>query len=278
MEGGGARHAPAVSAMWSNIPAHVRASFNTPMSLHDAPKFAAPLMLDGVLSKAKALIATTGLAPASWAAADEPIPYYSGHIPLAPYKKGQTAAYHYPKVLVPRELANRFPLDLYVDPVFATSDAAQRIRMRGFTLFPRLQGQTTLMFMFSGQPLSGLWTGLRHWADAVGTDFAALPKTQVMKIHAEEGWFNRRTHNLTKFQLRRQVDEKDIWSTFVYHGKWKWEYVYALHLYNKELPVVLLIDPLGYIRWHAVGLPSEEATQIFTTLSRKLALEKGNFM
>ena len=66
---------------------------------------------------------------------------------------------------------------------------------------------------------------------------------EVFKLHCEEGWFNRRTHQLTKFQLRRQaqiamwqclvahvaplqqVDESEIWSTFVYRGAWKWEYV-----------------------------------------------------
>ncbi|CAE7381791.1 unnamed protein product [Symbiodinium pilosum] len=198
-------------------------------------------------------------------------------IPLAPYQKGQTAAYNYPAVLVPRELANRFPLDMYVDPVFQTSDAAQRIRMRGFTLFPRLQGKTTLLLVFSGQPLSGLWTGLRQWIDAVASDFNALPNSQVLKLHCEEGWFNRRTHQLTKFHLRRQVDESEIWRTFVYRGKWKWEYERALHLYNKELPVVLLLDAVGYVRWHAVGLPTSEATALFKSLSRKLAHQKQDF-
>ncbi|CAK9111147.1 unnamed protein product, partial [Durusdinium trenchii] len=74
-----------------------------------------------------------------------------------------------------------------------------------------------------------------------------------------------------------QVDESEIWSTFVYRGAWKWEYEHALHLYNKELPVVLLLDSVGYIRWHAVGLPTEEATETFQTLARRLAHEKRNF-
>merc|ERR1719409_2467223 len=73
---------------------------------------------------------------------------------------------------------------------------------------------------------------------------------------------------------RRQVDEDELFKTFVYSGKWKAEYVHSMHLYNKELPIVLLIDPLGYIRWHAVGLPSPEATVLFRSLSRQLAFEK----
>ena len=71
-----------------------------------------------------------------------------------------------------------------------------------------------------------------------------LAVCQVLKLHCEEGWFNRRTHQLTKFQLRRQaklvlprvilcstvcskshkVNEDETWTTFVYRGKWKWEY------------------------------------------------------
>jgi hypothetical protein len=73
------------------------------------------------------------------------------------------------------------------------------------------------------------------------------------------------------------VPEGELFKTFIYHGKWKWENEKTLHLYDKELPVVLLVDPLGYIRWHAVGLPTEEATEIFRSLSQKLAHEKRNF-
>lgn len=263
--------------MWSNVLPHVRSSFAVHTSLAEAPKPAAPLLMDTLVSKTKALAATTGLAPAHWSPA--PAPYYGGQIELAPYQKGQVAAYNWPRVLVPREVAYRFPLDMYVDPVFQTGDPYQKIRMKGFTLFPRLQNKTTLLLVFSGQPLSGLWTGLRQWLGEVGDEFCALKDTQVFKLHYEEGWWNRRTHVLTKFQLRRQVKEEEIWSTFVYRLKWKAEYERALHLYNKELPVVLLIDPLGYIRWHAVGLPTGEATAAFRGLARRLATTaKRDFM
>lgn len=275
VEGGGSRYSASVSSMWSNVLPHVRSSFAAPTSLAEAPKPAAPLLMDTLVSKTKALAATTGLAPAHWSPA--PAPYYGGQIELAPYQKGQVAAYNWPRVLVPREIAYRFPLDMYVDPVFQTGDPYQKIRMRGFTLFPRLQKKTTLLFVFSGQPLSGLWTGLRQWLDEVGDEFSGLKDTQVFRLHYEEGWWNRRTHVLTKFQLRRQVKEEEIWSTFVYRGKWKAEYARALHLYNKELPVVLLIDPLGYIRWHAVGLPTGEATVAFRSLARRLAAAKRDF-
>lgn len=275
---GSARYADTVGRFWSNIPGHVRASFEAPSNVDDAPKPAAPLPFDGLVAQAKALVATTGLAPAHWAAAGTAAPYYDGRIALAPYRKGQTAAYNYPRILVPRELAHRFPMDMYVGPVFATSDPNQRLRMRDVTLFPRLQGKNTLLLIFSGQPLSGLWTGLRRWLESAGNEFLERPGTQMFKLHCEEGWLNRRTHQLTKFQLRRQVDEDELWTTFVYSGKWKWEYVHALHLYDKQLPVVLLLDSLGYVRWHAVGLPSEDSVEVFKQVSRKLALEKKTFM
>uniref|UniRef100_A0A7S4PRP8 Thioredoxin-like fold domain-containing protein n=1 Tax=Alexandrium monilatum TaxID=311494 RepID=A0A7S4PRP8_9DINO len=274
---GGARYASTVSKFWSNVPEHVRASFEAPSNIEDAPKPAAPLALDGIIEQAKALVASTGLAPAHWAAAGTPAPYYGGQIALAPYRKGQTAAYNYPRVLVPRELAHRFPLDMYVDPVFATSDPSQRLRMRGVTLFPRLQKKNTLLLIFSGQPLSGLFTGLRRWLESAGNEFLERPGTQMFKLHCEEGWLNRRTHQLTKFHLRRQVEESELWTTFVYSGKWKWEYVHALHLYDKQLPVVLLLDSLGYVRWHAVGMPSEDSVEVFRQVSRRLANEKKSF-
>lgn len=271
---GGARLAPMVGRFWSNVPEHVRSSFGAPSHIDDAPKPAAPQALDLFLAQAKSLVASTGLAPARWVAEAGTVPYYDGRIPLAPYRKGQTAAYNYPRVLVPRELAHRFPLDMYVDPVFATSDPQQRLRMRSFTLFPRLQGKTTLLLIFSGQPLSGLWTGLAQWLQTAGTEFLERKNTQLLKLHCEESWLSRRTHQLTKFQIRRQIPEEELWKTFVYSGKWKWEYVHALHLYDKHLPVVLLLDSVGYVRWHAVGMPSEDAIEVFKTVSKKLASEK----
>lgn len=276
---GGARYAKSIGKFYGNVPNHVRESFRAPNHMSEAPRNAAPLLLDSMASQAKALVASTGFAPVSWsAAAGPPDLYYGGNIALAPYKKGQTAAYHYPRVLVPREAAHRFPLDMYVDPAFQTSDPTQKFRMKSRTLFPMLQGHTTLMLIFSGQPLSGLFTGLRRWLEDVGDEFDSLANTQVLKLHCAKGWFSRRTHFLTKFQLRRQVEQDELFKTFVYRGTWKWEYEKALHLYDKELPVVLLIDPVGYIRWHAVGLPTEDATDVFRSLSSRLAREKRNYL
>ena len=122
---------------------------------------------------------------------------------------------------------------------------------------------------------------------------------QVFKLHCEEGWFNRRTHQLTKFQLRRQAQSVEFVEVikvikvqvltcldFAHLGRWMraksgqrlfivvpgngntleakspshdmsrhvsmcleslilhcGTKEHALHLYNKDLPVVLLHVP-----------------------------------
>jgi len=276
-DSGGARHSTSIGAFWSNIPGHVRASFQSPTSMDAVPRASAPLLLDSIVAQARALIASTGLPTLERWSAEPPATYYSGALPLAPHRKGQTAAYNYTRVLVPRELAYRVPLNMYVDPVFQTSDPDLRLRMRGQTIFPRLQGRTTLLLTFSGQPLSGLFTGLKHWLDVVGEEFLSYPKTQVLKLHCSKGWFNRRTHQLTKFHLRRQVEDDEQFSTFVYRGKWHLELERALHLYDSALPGVLLVDPLAYVRWHAVGLPTDDATNVFRALAQRLAHEKKTY-
>jgi hypothetical protein len=52
------------------------------------------------------------------------------------------------------------------------------------------------------------------------------------------------------------------------------EIVLDFHAYNKSLPSVLFIDKLGYIRWHAVGLPTEESAELATLLLNKLVRER----
>lgn len=272
-ERGGAAVAPVVTRMWTNISGHVRDSFNTPATVDEAPKSTPPMLMDNVMVQSKALAASFGLGPSHWSRdfRGSLTAYYNGKLPLAPYKKGQTAAYNYTMQLVPREMAFRVPMDMYVDPVYATSDRENKWKMMSQPLFNFVRGKTTLLCIFSNQPLSGFFTGLRHWTRLVGDDFLALPNTQALKLHAAEGWFSRRSHILTKFYLRKQVSEEEMFKTFVYKGKWKWEYVEALHLYDADLPVMLLLDSLGYVRWHAVGLPTEEATGVFKDVSRKLA-------
>ena len=79
---------------------------------------------------------------------------------------------------------------------------------------------------------------------------------------------------LTKYLLRKQVKDDELWDTFVYRGKWTSEIIHKLHLYNGDLPTCLLIDKKGYIRWHAIGLPNEESIDVFKKVYRKLKHEK----
>lgn len=268
----GMSYSSQVGKMWGNIPRHIRESFKNAKHVDDVPS-PTTTRIDSLIVQTKQLAASTGLAPAHWTG--ELAPYYDGAIALAPYAKGQTAAYHYPNDLVPRNYAYRVPLDMYVDPVFQTSDPNPHImlRMKSHTLFHKLQGKTSILVTFSGQPLSGPQTGVRQWMEACAKEIKQLPDTQIAKVHFAEGWFNRRMHHLTKFHLRRQVPDTEIFSTYVYRGKWKQEYVRALHLYDQSLPSFLLVDRLGYIRWHAVGLPSEDATEILLKVLPKVAKE-----
>jgi len=268
---GASRHATSIGKFWSNVPEHIHESLKAPATLDSVPQ-TQPQLLDKFAGSAKDVIASTGWLPERWRAG--PPTYYNGQISLVPYKRGQTAAYHYPQNLVPRDMACRFPLDMYVDPVFQTSDPAKRWQMQSRTLFPTLQGKVTLLLIFSGEPLSSIFTGLERWTSAVSEEFSALPRAQVLKMHCCKGWFSRRTHQLTKYNLRRATKDPEHFTTFVYRGKWKFEYVYKLHLYDKNLPVLLLLDRLAYIRWHAVGLPNDEASALFKKLSRQLSYEK----
>eukprot|EP00746_Dinoflagellata_sp_MGD_P165463 gnl/MRDRNA2_/MRDRNA2_94751_c0_seq1.p1 gnl/MRDRNA2_/MRDRNA2_94751_c0~~gnl/MRDRNA2_/MRDRNA2_94751_c0_seq1.p1 ORF type:complete len:372 (+),score=47.59 gnl/MRDRNA2_/MRDRNA2_94751_c0_seq1:98-1117(+) len=266
----GMSYSSQVGKMWGNISPHIRQSFQNAKSVDDVPNTTAT-SIDSLVVQTKQLVASTGLAPAHWTG--QIAPYYDGAIALAPYSKGQTAAYHYPRDLVPRNYAYRVPLDMYVDPVFQTSHPDQILRMKSHTLFHKLQGKATILVTFSGQPLSGITTGVQQWLDACAKETKELPDVQIAKIHFAEGWFNRRLHYLTKFHLRHQVSQSEQFTTYVYRGKWKQEYVRALHLYDQRLPSFLLVDRLGYIRWHAVGLPNEDATEVLIKVVRKVAKE-----
>ena len=52
------------------------------------------------------------------------------------------------------------------------------------------------------------------------------------------------------------------------------EILLDFHMYNKSLPSILLVDKRGYIRWHAVGIPTEESGKTMVELLEKLRREK----
>lgn len=419
-----------------NVPKNVRDSFRKHNALQDllnVPKTAAKM--DALILSAKQTATSLKLGPKSWHI-PSPIDRYAVHnnsnpmktfhpglnsqiidIPLVQAESSsQTSAYHYSHVLVPREVAFRFPLDMLVDPVYATSIREHRIKMKPQSLWPRLHGKVTFMVIFSGQPLSTLNTGTHMWRriyekDCVGIDTdttshlvgindrrmklhpiiqkaigsssdtdtkdnsdnsdsndlaeissdadrtsTSVPeksigrtgirfnsgshhdlsltlskelmsleekrdlltllgrepikediklqkelqsnpsrrlkvtadgsavtgesetnnsKTQFFQLHCCEGWFSRRSNPLTKQLLRGQVEKEDIWNTFLYKGKINGDLVSSLQLYNKELPTCLLIDKKGYIRWHAIGLPNDDAEETLIRLYRKLRVERS---
>lgn len=168
------------------------------------------------------------------------------------------------------------------------------------------------------------WTGFLpssirvYWAARwpLAQDLTILLSGQVFKLHCEEGWFNRRTHQLTKFQLRRQAQSVEFiggieaikvqvltcldfthlvggWErnlvNFCLSGclemgiRWKpslqvmtcrgmsWKLnsscrtkEHALHLYNKDLPVVLLHGPELPLKSFAklTGKPAESLNHV----------------
>lgn len=273
-ESNAAPYANQVRMLWGNIPLHIKRSFKTPLDVGEMEYGMKKMKADQwiVDGKDTALALLGSWAPKKWQ--KYPVEY-GENIPLAPYRKGQTAAYNYPYQLLPRSIAWRIPLNMDVDPVFQTSDARSAIRMNPGNFFTRLQGKITCLLTFSGQPLSGMWTGVEQWRSFWNT----LPESnhdsvQLFRMHMAEGWFSRRSHTLTKFTLRRQVSNEELFQTFVYRGKWHPEIVRTCHAYNPDLPGICLVDQRGYVRWHAVGLPNEETFAVLRPLIAQLVKEK----
>jgi len=273
-ESNAAPYANQVRMLWGNIPLHIRRSFKTPLDIGEMEYGMKKMKADQwiVDGKDKALAILGTWAPKQWQ--KYPVAY-GENFPLAPYRKGQTAAYNYPYQLIPRSHAFRIPLNMDVDPVFQTSDQRSLLRTYSGNFFTRLQGKVTCLLTFSGQPLSGMWTGVEQWRSF----WNELPESkqdsaQLFRMHMAEGWFSRRSHTLTKFTLRRQIQEDELFSTFVYRGKWDPETVRTLHAYNQDLPGICLVDQRGYVRWHAVGLPNEETFAVLRPLIAELVKEK----
>lgn len=182
--------------------------------------------------------------------------HYKQSLCLAPHVKGQVLAYNWPNRPIPVSVAARVPSDLRIDPTEWGS--------KSVLLLDKLLGHKyTLLFAFSGESLSTPASGLRQWLTATQQ---LLPNPlRYMQIHFHSSWISRRTHILTKMLLKH--DEKN---TFIYRGKLTRDLVLSLHLYDKSLPTVLLVDERGYVRWHAVGLPSEPSLQALQVVANQL--------
>ena len=175
------------------------------------------------------------------------------------------SAYHWPRSLIPRHVAARCRGDLRLDPVDAD---------RSILLLDQLLDRTSVVLCFSGSDLSGINTGVKAWKNAVSNESSA----QVLNVHFCEGWLSRRTHPLTRQILRsfrsEEVEPSKADKMYVYRGKWHRDLVLDFHLYNKSLPSILLVDKKGYVRWHAVGLPSDDSLEVMLRLLQKLVREK----
>jgi hypothetical protein len=248
---------------WSNVPAQVRKVLEESQSTS-----ARSLILaytgnsSEVRSIADKMLALVGRGPADLQV--DRAGYCSSHS-LVPYQKGTKAAFHWSKVLIPRTVAARCREDLRVDPIDAD---------RSVLLLDLLLDKTTVIFCFSGNEFSGLNTGVKAWKKVLGSDQA-----QVLSIHMCEGWLSRRTHPLTR-QILRSFKGEDIEPSrtdkvYIYRGKMNKDIVLDFHVYNKSLPSILLVDKRGYIRWHAVGLPTEESAITANNLLKKLIREKS---
>lgn len=191
---------------------------------------------------------------------------YCSRLSLVRYGKGMKSAYHWPRVLVPRSVAARCRENLRVDQIDAD---------RSVLLLDQLLGRTSVIFCFSGNDFSAPSTGIKAWKSRL----ERMDSIQVLEIHMTEGWLSRRTHPLTRQILRsfrppEMETRRDHERTFLYRGKMDRDLILDFHLYNKALPSILLVDSKGFIRWHAVGLPTEESVFAMNALLQKLLLEK----
>jgi hypothetical protein len=252
---------------WSNVPGHTRkvleeasnsGSSSSTWLFTEEP-------VSAIQRTTNTMLSLIGKGPAELQTHRES---YFRDLELVPHRKGQKAAYHWSRMLIPRTVAARCRGDLRVDPL--TAD-------RSILLLDRLMGQTSIVYCFSGHDLSGLNTGIKSWKKRLeGT----IPESvQTLNIHFCAGWLSRRTHPLTRQILRsftaEPTEETGSETTLIYRGKWHRDLVLDFHLYNTSLPSVLLIDKKGYVRWHAVGLPTDECVEAISPLLHRLSKEKN---
>ena len=246
-----------IRTQWSNVPLQVRSVIEQSQSTSTFSDFANQETGDSMLvHRAKGLLALIGKGPADLQLHRKE---YVDALSLVEYRKGMKSAYHWSRQLIPRTVAARCRGDLRVDPVDAD---------RSVLLLDQLMGKMSIVLCFSGNELSGLDTGIKAWKTALG-DVA-----KVHVIHFCEGWLSRRTHPLTRQILKSFKTEEKTNDMFIYRGKWTRDLVLDFHLYNKALPSILLMDQKGYVRWHAVGLPTEESVATLLPLIKKLGREK----
>ena len=254
-----------IRGQWSNISPQVRRTMDQALATTSNGAFMASVdnALSPFMKQANNLLALVGKGPADLAVQRKE---YVTSLSLVPYERGMKSAFHWPRFLIPRSVAARCREDLRVDPIDAD---------RSVLLLDQVMDRTSVIFCFSGYDLSGLNSGVKAWKNLL-VELAG--KVQILDIHMSEGWFSRRTHPLTRQILRSFRSEQDKntehKTTFIYRGKMNREILLDFHMYNKSLPSILLVDKRGYIRWHAVGIPTVESGKTMVELLEKLRREK----
>jgi hypothetical protein len=253
----------AIRHQWSNVPHQIRALMEESQSSSTRSQFVSD---DGFKDRL-AILTSKALTLLGKGPVDLQLDrrnYCVSHS-LVSHQRGTKSAYHWPRMLIPRSVAARCKEDLRVDPV--DSD-------RPVLLLDLLLDKTTVVFCFSGNEFSGLNTGISSWKRAL-----VLKNHHVVHLHMSQGWLSRRTHPLTRQILRsfrdEEVDASRHDKIYIYRGKLSREIALDFHVYNKSLPSILFIDKAGYVRWHAVGLPTDESVYFANNLLSKLTIEKS---
>ena len=248
-----------IRTQWSNVPMQVRSLMEQSQSTSSFGSVSDSLVVDTSFSaRGNSLLALIGKGPADLQLHRKE---YCEDLSLVPFRRGMKSAYHWSHGLIPRSVAARCRGDLRVDPVNAD---------RSILLLDQFMGKTSIVLCFSGNEFSGLNTGVKAWKNALGD-----LNVQTFHIHFCKGWLSRRTHPLTRQILKSFEDENGQKNDtmYIYRGKWARDLVLDFHLYNQSLPSILLVDKKGYVRWHAVGLPTEECVSTLRPLISRLAKE-----
>ena len=224
-----------IASLRSNIPLHIRESL-TPPSMSTILHAAEPTIFERLFSK------RTGL-----------VPTYP-NLTIEPYRKGQIAAYHYPSTILPVGVSRRIPADFRVD--------LPDWKAKPVLLLDVLLGQPRVIFTFSGEGYSTPYSGVRMWKKIIDRGLSHH------EIHFHSSWLSRKTSVLTKLLFKEEDTPNRI---FIYTGKWSDELSLNFHVYNRQLPSILLVDSRGYIRWHAVGLPTDKAVEVFSEVVKSLS-------
>lgn len=210
---------------------------------------------------------------------------------------GLTAAHHYPSRHLPPQGSFRVP-SVFVTPVIPdalrlSQRPADRMgQLLSVPLELRLAGRVSVVFCWNGlYPCSGP-EEVRHWKERLGTqifDELKHQRRQLQFVHLYTEYSRFTLYSMvakltTRLDtLARQVPDfcsttktsaypPSVLLSFV--SNYDWDVERRLHLYNPELVSVLVVDPLGYVRWHCVGQPTPESVTLLQKAIKAVTTER----